>query len=230
VFSVPFSAEEFFGVFTAYNHAVWPAQLLLIAAAIAAVGLAVGGRASAHRWIAAFLALLWGWTGAAYHLAHFAAINPAANAFGVLFLLQGALFLWWGGVRGRLEFGRPGGVRGLAAGAILVYALVVYPLLGGVAGQVYMAGPTFGAPCPAVIYTFGLLLLARSVPLWMLLIPASWAIVGSSAALAFGVYQDLGLLLGAAIAIGFLIRPPRGEADRPRPIPVRPGTAPPAGT
>ena len=34
--------------------------------------------------------------GAAYHLALFRAINPAATLFGVLFIAQAALLAWWG--------------------------------------------------------------------------------------------------------------------------------------
>jgi hypothetical protein len=223
MFRIPFSADEFFGVFVAYNGAIWPAQLVLLAAAIAAIGLALSGRRSVRRWVAGFLAFLWGWTGGAYHLAHFAAINPAASAFGAFFILQGLLFLWWGVIRGRLDFERSGGTRDLAAGAMLVYALMVYPLLGAAAGHAFLASPTFGAPCPAVIYTFGLLLLTRSVPPWLLVIPGLWAIVGSSAVFAFGVYQDLGLMISAGIAFGFLIR----KAGRRQPIAVPPEAAPP---
>lgn len=149
------------------------------------------------------IAPLWAWTGVAYHLVHFTAINPAANVFGALFLLQAALFLWWGVGRGRLEYHRPTGLRAAASGAILLHALVVYPLLGGLAGHAYMASPTFGAPCPAVIYTFGVLLLADTVPLWLLVVPALWALIGSTAVLAFGVYQDLGLILSAALTAAF---------------------------
>lgn len=200
---VPFSSDEFFGVFAAYNAAVWPVQLVLLAAAIAAVAVAFQQTGTASRVTAAFLALLWVWTGVAYHLIHFRTINPAAVGFGVLFVLQAILFFWWGVLRRRLAFRTGWDVRGVLAAAILVYALAIYPLLGSVTGHPYMASPTFGAPCPVVIYTFGLLLLAWPVPAGLLVIPVVWAVVGSSAVVAFGVLQDSGLLASALLVLGY---------------------------
>jgi hypothetical protein len=119
-----------------------------------------------------------------------------------MFVIQAVLFLGWGVARGRLVFLTDRPAQRMAAGAILTYALVIYPLLASLSGHPYLASPTFGAPCPTVIYTFGLLLLARSVPAWLLVIPGLWALVGSSAVLAFGVLQDVGLLASAVVASG----------------------------
>lgn len=178
--SVPFTVDQFFGVFARYNEAVWPAQLVLIAAAVSVTAIALSRSAGRDRWVSGFLALLWTWTGIAYHLVHFSEINPAARAFGAFFVLQAALFLWWGVVRGRLAFGRP----------------------------------TFGAPCPTVIYTFGMLLLAENVPLWLLVVPVLWALLGSTAVVAFGVYQDLGLIVSALLALALIVRDRRPGAGR----------------
>lgn len=208
---VPFSAEQFFGVFAAYNEAVWPAQILLTAAAAAVVVLAIRYGHRSGRWVAGFLAVLWLWTGVAYHLLHFVEINPAAAAFGGLFVVQAILFSVWG-ARRTIELGWRPDAYGVVAGVILVYALVVYPLLGAASGHPYMASPTFGAPCPAVIYTFGILLLARRVPLWLLVVPAVWAVIGSSAVFAFGVVQDVGLLVSALVAVPLLIHRQRSTS------------------
>ncbi len=215
--TVPFSSDEFFGVFAAYNAAVWPVQPVLLAAAVVGVALVIRQTETASRATAAFLALLWIWTGVAYHLIHFRSINPAAVAFGVLFVLQGVLFVWWGLVRRRLSFRPTWDVRGLLAAAILVYAVAIYPLLGWLTGHPYMASPTFGAPCPIVIYTFGLLLLAWPVPAGLLIIPVLWAVVGSSAVVAFGVLQDAGLLASALVVLGYWVLAGR----RPPPVVAR---------
>lgn len=203
---LPFTEDQFFEVFAAYNRAVWPAPIVLTLLALGAAALAWRRPGAVDAWIAAFLAGLWMWTGIAYHLLHFSDINPAARVFGALFVVQGGLFLWWGPVRGVVSFARPVGVRGAVAAVVLGYALFLYPLLGFLAGQRLMAGPTFGAPCPAVIYTFGMLLLMRSPPLWLLAIPVLWALVGSSAFVAFQVWQDAGLLVSAVLAIVFVVR------------------------
>jgi hypothetical protein len=204
MFRVPFSADEFFGVFAAYNGAVWPAPLVLTGLATVAALLAFRRGGTSGRWIASFLVVLWCWTGVVYHLGHFRAINPAAAGFGALFLMQALLLFWWGIARGHLTFGANSTARRAAAGIVIAYALLIYPLL-GILSDPYAAGPTFGTPCPVVIYTFGVLLLAspRRSSRWLLVIPATWAVVGSAAVFAFGVIQDAGLPLSALIAIGF---------------------------
>jgi hypothetical protein len=214
--SLPFTEQQFFEVFAAYNQAVWPAPIVLTILALGGAALAWRRPGMVDGWIAAFLAGLWMWTGIAYHMIHFSEINPAARAFGALFVIQGGLFLWWGPVRGELTFVRPDGLRGTMAAVVLAYALFVYPLLGILAGQGFMTGPTFGAPCPAVIYTFGMLLLMRSPPLWLLAIPVLWALVGSSAVWAFHVWQDAGLLLSAVLAIVFVVRERRRDGHQLR--------------
>ena len=89
---MPFSEEQFLRVFADYNRAVWPAQLLLHAAAVAAVPLAAWKCTRSGRVVAAFLKLLWLWMGGVYHLLFFATINPAAYVFGALFVFEAFLF------------------------------------------------------------------------------------------------------------------------------------------
>jgi hypothetical protein len=177
--TVPFSADEFFAVFAAYNEFVWPAQILLVSSA--AVTLTFRRSGAADRWVAGFLAVLWLWTGSMYHLLHFREINSAAVAFGAMFALQGFLFLRWGVVLNRLSFARAATTRSMLAGAILAYALIIYPVLGGLAGHEYMASPTFGAPCPAVIYAF-----------WRSAAGASGAILASDRSDAMGFDRHFG--------------------------------------
>ena len=134
----------------------------------------------------------------------FRAVNPGATLFGAAFVLQAGLF-GWAGVRGRLVFGPRRDVRGLVGGVLIVYALVVYPLLNYALGHRYPTAPTFGAPCPTTILTFGLLLwTARPIPWWLLIVPGLWAVIGLSAALSLGVPQDFGLFVAGAVAIAML--------------------------
>ena len=107
---LPFTAERFFGVFAAYNTAVWPAQILLYALALLALVLPFS-KVARDGWIACILGFLWLWMGIVYHWLHFTHINKAAYAFGALFVLQGLLLLF-AGARGLLLFKRPTGMRG----------------------------------------------------------------------------------------------------------------------
>lgn len=203
---LPFTVEQFFDVFRLYNLTIWPFQLLLLAAALAAIQAARRATPHGDRLAIGILALLWLWAGAVYHLAFFRPINTAAGLFGVLFLVQAGLFAWFGLRQRRLAFRTTMHGAGLAGGAMLLYALLVYPAFGYVLGHRYPAVPTFGAPCPLAIFTFGLLLWARPpVPRVLVVIPTLWAVISTAAAFQLGVYEDLGLLLAALIAAPMLL-------------------------
>ncbi|MBE0626025.1 MAG: hypothetical protein IH606_14565 [Burkholderiales bacterium] len=205
---LPFTAEQFFDVFRIYNEAVWPAQIGLTLLAVAAVGLYSLPRAQSGRLISAILALLWAWTGTAYHLIYFAPINKAAFAFGAVFLAGAAAFLWAGVVRGQLAYTSASGLHRLLGWILLVYALVAYPLLSGALGHTYPETPTFGLPCPTTIFTIGMLcLLAAPFPKYVLVAPLLWSAVGSQATFLFGVYADIGLLVAGIVALYLLVEP-----------------------
>jgi hypothetical protein len=207
---MPFTVEQFFGIFRAYNEAFWPAQLVLAALGLAAVGLLFSQRPAAGRLVSAILAAFWAWMAIAYHFLHFTRINPAAWAFGALFLAEAALFLWMGVVRGGLRFAVLAGARTWTGGLLLLYALAIYPLLGALFGHAYLASPTFGLPCPTTIFTLGLLMFLRGpFPRTILAVPILWAGVGSLAAFQLGVPQDLGLLAAGLAGLALAFAPHR---------------------
>jgi hypothetical protein len=84
---------------------------------------------------------------------------------------------------------------------LILYALILYPIVGSLLGHVYPSSPTFGLPCPTTIFTFGMLLWVRKPPLIVLIIPVLWSIVGFSAALQLGIKEDIGLPMAAALVI-----------------------------
>ena len=89
----------------------------------------------------------------------------------------------------------------------IVYALVVYPAVGLLAGQRYPNLPTFGAPCPVTIFTLGLLLWnTRRTPVYVIAIPLIWSAVGTSAALSLGIVEDIGLAIAAILALATVVR------------------------
>lgn len=208
---MPFTRVEFFDVFAAYNEAVWPAQILLTAMAAAIAILAGAVRRGGHA--AALLGALWLWAGLVYQIGFFAPINPAAWLFGTLFVLQAALLLhaWRRGLvfRARLD---AAGITGIALAA---YALVAYPLIAVAGGHPWPTLPTFGVPCPLVIFTFAALLWAEPpVPRHLLVIPTLWAGIGTFAALRLGVPGDYGLAVSAALALPLLMRRERTIVQR----------------
>jgi hypothetical protein len=208
--NLPFTVEQFLGVFTAYNNAVWPAQLVLNAAALAAIVLALLRKPQADRTVTAILGVLWLWTGLVYHIGFFAAINPVARIFGGACALQGLLFLWTA-VRNRVSYRPAPAWRAALGGIVLLYALLIYPVLGSMSGHRFPAAPSFGAPCPTTIFTFGLLLWAARPPRYLLIIPALWSVIGFSAALKLGIHEDVGLLVAGIIGTLVVLFAPRRE-------------------
>ena len=203
--NVPFSADVLTGVFTSYNLAVWPAQLVLLAVALALVAGVAFGRVQ-PRVVYAVLAGLWGWSGGVFWLLFFTRVSPAGYVFGAFFLVQVVVFVIAAAGRDRQPVALRGNAPGVAGATMIVYALALYPLIGRAFGHVYPAVPTFGAPCPVTILTFGILVLAQGVvPVRRLLIPLAWSLVGTVAAVRFGVVQDLALPLagiaGTAIVV-----------------------------
>lgn len=160
------------------------------------------------RTIAAILALMWAWTGFAYHLLFFATINKAAYAFFALFALQAAA-LAYAGIYRRIDFGVPPGPATWVGASFVIYAAVAYPLIGIAAGHHGSDLPMFGVtPCPVTIFTFGILLLTlRRLPIYLLVIPTLWSVIGGSAAFLLHVPQDWPLLLSSVVAVPIILAP-----------------------
>jgi hypothetical protein len=212
---LPFTREQFFGVFAAYNAANWPAAAVAYPLALTALVFAWRGTPAGGRITAGVLALMWGWVGFVYQGLFFAPINPIARFFAVAFGIQAVLFGCRALSRHGLGYGARSRLRTLAGGAMIIYALIFYPLIGLAAGERYPAMPLFGvAPCPLIIFSFGLLLWASCARWWLWIVPLLWAVIGGSAALLLSVPQDWALPISAVVSllIGLVDRPARRTA------------------
>jgi hypothetical protein len=213
--AIPFTSSQFFEVFKDYNLAIWPMQIIVYLAGMMAVVFALWRTPYSRRAIWGILAFYWVWMGVAYHLLHFSAINRAAYIFGLLFLFQGLIFLWVGRAKPEVSFLLPSKARAVVGGVFLLYAMVLYPVLGILEGHAYPSAPMFGvAPCPTTIFTFGLLLWTdHKVPSFLLVIPFLWSLLGLSAAITLGVHADFGLPIAGLITVPWLLM---REQKRPR--------------
>ena len=213
---LPFTTNQFFEVFRAYNESVWPAQIVLVLVGLTAIGLAIPQRWHGDRLIVGLLAFLWAWMAIVYHFLFFSGINPAAWLFGALFLLQAILLVWHGVIKNHIRFHLPRNFLLVLALLLWSYAFAVYPLLGNYFGHHYPAMPTFGLPCPTTIFTLGLLLLLRPpFPRSVFIIPLLWTVIASMAAFQLGVLQDLGLIVAGAAGLFGLLTIPKFAADLP---------------
>lgn len=203
---IPFTTEQFFEIIEKYNLAVFPAQLIVILFGILSVILLQSKKESKNKLIGGFLGILWIWIGIAYHFAFFTEINKAAYVFGGLFVLQGLFFLIETFFRKKLEFEFNGNFMGYIAYFFLIFGIIIYPILLFYLENSLETTITLGLPCPSTILTFGFLMFTSSkLSKYLLIIPALWTIVGTSAAINFGVYPDYLMPISALIAIIYLI-------------------------
>jgi hypothetical protein len=202
----PFTIEQFFNVFQNYNTSVYPAQLIFFAFGVVAIILIHNKKEISNSLITGFLGFLWLWIGIVYHISFFTPINKAAYAFGGLFIIQG-LFFVYELFRKRLEYSFEGTVREYLGYFFILFGLIIYPIISYLLEGSFVKTISLGLPCPTTILTFGFLMLTSSrFPKYLLIIPSVWAIIGTSAAINFGVYQDYVMLVSAIAANIYLIR------------------------
>jgi hypothetical protein len=204
---LPFTPEVFFANMAQYNEAIWPAQAVAYVLGLVIVLLLFRPTSQSSRLIAALLAGAWIWIGVVYHLKYFATINFAAPLFGLAFIIEGLLIAWSGVITRRITFRFRADAAGFAGLTFVTFAIVVYPLLGWLAGHAWPRVAMFGvAPCPTTIFTMGLLLLTEGrTPPHLAIIPVLWSLVGGSAVWLLGVPEDLALPIAGLSGLGLIL-------------------------
>lgn len=199
---LPYTREQFFDVFGAYNAwlGVW-GDVALGASLLAAAMVLAGHHVVFKRGGLIVLAAVWVLMGAGYHIAFFAEINPVAIGFGAAFLLQAALLILAAVLARPAQKVRWNTWQTWAGLVVIIYAALFYAGLGQLLGRAVSHAPRLGSsPCPTVILTLGCIIVAR-LPRYLLVVPVCWAVIGTSAIWLFGVYEDSGLPVAAALAI-----------------------------
>lgn len=203
---MPFTTDEFLHVFAEYNQSIFPLQFLFFLTGLYLVYAIFRNSQNSDKIISAVLSFYWLWIGIYYHLILFTDINPAAYAFGAIFILQGIFFFVEGNIRLTLSFKFTKNYFSYVGLIFIAYALILYPILGSLLGHSYPHNPTFGLPCPTTIFTFGLLLmLNKKFPYYIIVIPLIWSLVGATAAFRLTIYEDLGLLIAGVLGSVLLI-------------------------
>jgi len=208
-----FSPRTYYRMFELYHEAIWPAQL--VALGIVVVILVMLRRDDPWRGvvIAALLAACWLWVGIAFQLRRYATINWAARYFAVLFVVQAALLVWYGLVRRRLTFGRPG--RTWVRPAAFVLAVVLPPLAGLAADRTLEQLELMGlTPDATSVATIGLLLVSSPpAPRALMLVPLCWCVIGGATLSALDspeAWGSIGAGLVALIVMLWRLRPING--------------------
>jgi len=177
-----FSPRTYWRLVELYNRDVWPAQLVALAAGLAAIALARSNKPAGGRLLAALLVAAWLWVGWAFHWQRYATINWAAAYFAVAHAVQAALLVVFWLLRPRLP---PADGRARRAGLVVAaIAVVLYPLMGWALGRPWAQAEVAGLmPDPTALATLALLLAARRPPAWrplLAVIPAASLLIGAA--------------------------------------------------
>lgn len=202
----PFDAEVLASCHALYNAAIWPAQVVALAAALAVVWLAISPQPWRGRALGAILAAGWLWCGAVFFLRHMAPLDFMAPVYGWAFLAEAVLLLWalvWRGATLRAAGGPLGGLA-LALTAASLFGL---PFVSGLAGPGFAAAGVVGvAPAPTVLLTLALLLLVEGRSRWLLVaVPLLWSAVAAVTGWVLGVPEYLALAGLAVVAVAGLL-------------------------
>jgi len=204
---LPFTTEQFFNIIEKYNLTLFPFQLIILLLGIVCLFLLHSKLSLKDKLIGIYLGILWIWIGVAYHLTFFTAINKAAFLFGGIFILQGLLILFYSFTKNRLVFTFTLQVNDYLGYFFILYGLIIYPIISYLVEGSFEKTIIMGLPCPSTIFTFGLFMLTNNkFPKSLLIIPSLWAVVGLSAAINIGVFQDIMILVTAITADIILIR------------------------
>lgn len=211
-----FAPRTYWRQFELHNDACWPAQPLLVLAALAWMAWLMRtvprGRPGAPvlRVGAAGLAAAWAFVAASFLLPRLAPINWAASYFAAGFFVQalGLAALATLAKRAELRVAPPRARRGI--GLLLgLWALVGHPLLAMAFGRPWTQAEVFGlAPDPTAIATLGFLLAvdapgrpARWLLRWLWTLALAWCAISAATLLTMGSSQGWVLLAAVLMAI-----------------------------
>jgi hypothetical protein len=205
--NISLTLEQMLSVFKAYNTATWPVQVIACMLGITAVFLTTKQLKNSNRIISAILSFIWLWTGIAFCIFYWAPVFTPSYAYAVLYIIQGIIF-FAGIFKPKLSFRFEGSIYSIIGTIFVAYSLIGYLLVGYFLNHIYPQSVSIVlAPCPTVVFTFGMLLMTdKKVPKYILLIPLLWSVCGIIP-VHLGVLEDIGLIIaGVAGTILIIVR------------------------
>lgn len=208
--------DDFYSTLQSYNEAFWYMIITTFLLGFVVVYLAARKSKSSSKVISAILSFLWIWSGIVFFIIYYGPMDAEFLGLvlpgvwylgGILFLLQGFLFLILGLVKSSLSFRLGSDWISVVGALMVVYAMVIYPIIGFLTGYGYPRYPVFGiAPCPLTIFSIGLFQWSdRKMPIAIAAIPFIWALMGIMPVLALNVWADIGELLSAIIGFPLVL-------------------------
>ena len=208
--------DDFFSTLQSYNETFWPMTIITFLLGILIVYLVVRKSENSSKIISALLSFLWIWSGIVFFVIYYGPMDVEFLGLtmpgvwylgGILFLIQGFLFLFFGVVKSSSSFKFSRDMSSVVGALMIVYAMVIYPIIGFLSGYGYPRYPIFGtAPCPLTIFSIGLLQWSdRKIPLVIVVIPFIWALMGIMPVLALNIWADIGEVFSGIIGFSTIL-------------------------
>lgn len=196
-----FTLEKFLITLENYNLDIWPLQIVSYILGIAVLVLAIKRTRFSNQAISLTLSIYWLWIGIVFCMLYWAKTINLALMFGIILIIQGLLFLY-ASIKKNISFSFTGNFIPVIGIVLIFYAMIGYQLIGLFIGHTYPNLFAFGlVPCPTMIFTLGLLLWTdKKIPIYILIIPALFSLVGIEAAVK-GIYEDIGLFVLGLLAV-----------------------------
>ena len=200
------NAEHFFQRMAEYNNAIWPAQLISYALAVVIIIHSIKQWKVSNEINTTIIAIIWIWNVAVTEMLFFSKFQTQYYVWGILWILQGIFFIIIG-FKHTFNYKIQKNWYSYAGILFILYALVVYPLIGSFLGHGFPRGPIFGvAPCPVCVFTFGVLLFVdKKIPISVLLFPLLWAILSLYPIIMMGIIADVGEIVVAVIGFTLIV-------------------------
>jgi len=210
------SVEQFFELITTYNDTFWPLMILTYLLGITAIIYAYKKSDLSHKIISGILAFLWIWSGLIFWIGTFGphpfsmfnvSIPGIWIIFGIGFIFQGGLFIFYGIYKSSLSYKTEFDSYFYLGLVFMIYATLVYPVIGFLTGHPYPDYPIFGiAPCPIAIFTFGMFLWTnKKFNVILMIFPLIYTLSGIVPLLLYGVVADLGLIIIGLVVISLIL-------------------------
>lgn len=208
--------EDFFNTLQTYNETVLPVTIITFLLAIIVIYLVAKKSKHSSRIVSSILSFLWVWSAIVFFIAFYGPMDAEFLGFtlpgiwylgGILFIIQSIFFVLFGVTGSSLSFGITGGIQSTVGALMVIYAMIIYPIIGFLTGFSYPRYPIFGtAPCPLTIFTLGLLQWTdRKMPTAIAIIPFVWALMGFMAVVELNVWADVGLMLSGIVGFPLIL-------------------------
>jgi hypothetical protein len=198
--------EGFLMVLERYNLSIWPLQIFAYIFGLLTLFFSIKSTKYSNKIILAVLSIFWLWNGIVFCPIYWAPTYKYAYLFGALFIIQGFLFLF-GVIKLNISVRFRTNLYSIIGILFIIYAMGGYNFLGYFLGHVYPKSFPFGlVPCPTVIFTFGLFLMAdKKIPKYYLIIPFIFSLAGFLAVYK-GILEDIGLIIAGLLGTVLILR------------------------